>query len=180
MAKANQANIGMTIGCVLAPAVCQSGLGSAAMQIGAGSLFAKFSRDDEREADRVGIEYCVRAGIDPRGIPTMFRTLLAERQRRPDALEGMFSTHPLAEDRVAETEAMIATIDPVVLQSLTTDTRAFQQFKASLKAGESATLQTDLQRFKLPKRGRHLLKQTIVLIKRCANSRIQMLSHHGR
>jgi predicted Zn-dependent protease len=64
----------------------------------------------------------------------MFRTLLAERQRRPDALEGMFSTHPLAEDRVAETEAMIATIDPVVLQSLTTDTRAFQQFKARLKA----------------------------------------------
>lgn len=134
MAKANQANIGLTIGCVLAPAVCQSGLGSAAMQIGAGGLFAKFSRDDEREADRVGIEYTVRAGIDPRGIPAMFRTLLAERQRRPDALEGMFSTHPLAEDRVAETEAMIAQIDPVILQSLTTDTRAFQQFKARLQS----------------------------------------------
>jgi beta-barrel assembly-enhancing protease len=134
MAKANQANVGLTIGCILAPAVCQSGLGSAAVQIGAGGLFAKFSRDDEREADRVGIDYVVRAGLDPRGIPTMFRTLLAERQRRPDALEGMFSTHPLAEDRVAETEAVIATIDPVILQSLTKDTRAFQQFKARLKS----------------------------------------------
>jgi len=134
MAKANQANFGLAIGCILAPAVCNSGLGSTAVQLGAGGLFAKFSRDDERDADRVGIEYAVRAGIDPRGIPAMFRTLLAERQRRPDALEGMFSTHPLAEDRVAETEALIAKIDPVVLQSLTTDTRAFQQFKARLKA----------------------------------------------
>lgn len=134
MAKANQANVGLAIGCILAPAVCNSGVGSAAVQIGAGGLFAKFSRDDESDADRVGIEYVVRAGIDPRGIPAMFRTLLAERQRRPDALEGMFSTHPLAEDRVAETEAIIARIDPVVLQSLTTDTRAFQQFKARLKS----------------------------------------------
>ncbi len=134
MAKAQQANVGLTIGCILAPQVCNSGMGSAAVQIGAGSLFAKFSRDDEREADRVGIDYVVRAGIDPRGIPAMFRTLLAERERRPDALEGMFSTHPLAEDRVAETEAMINQIDPVILQSLTTDTRAFQQFKARLKS----------------------------------------------
>jgi predicted Zn-dependent protease len=134
MAKAQQANVGLTIGCILAPQVCNSGMGSAAVQIGAGGLFAKFSRDDEREADRVGIDYVMRAGIDPRGIPAMFRTLLAERARRPDALEGMFSTHPLAEDRVAETEAIINQIDSVILQSLTTDTRAFQQFKARLKA----------------------------------------------
>lgn len=134
MAKAQQANVGLTIGCILAPQVCNSGLGSAAVQIGAGGLFAKFSRNDEREADRVAIDFVVRAGIDPRGIPAMFRTLLAERQRRPDALEGMFSTHPLAEDRVAETEAIIAQIDPVVLQSLTRDTPAFQRFKARVKA----------------------------------------------
>lgn len=134
MAKAQQTNVGLTIGCILAPQVCNSGLGSAAVQLGAGGLFAKFSRDDEREADRVAIDFVVRAGIDPRGIPAMFRTLLAERQRRPDALEGMFGTHPLAEDRVADTEAVIAKIDPVVLQSLTRDTPAFQRFKARLRA----------------------------------------------
>jgi predicted Zn-dependent protease len=134
MAKAQQANVGLTIGCILAPQVCNSGLGSTAVQLGAGGLFAKFSRDDEREADRVAIDFVVRAGIDPRGIPAMFRTLLAERQRRPDALEGMFSTHPLAEDRVAETEALIAQIDPVILQSLTRDTPAFQRFKARVRS----------------------------------------------
>jgi predicted Zn-dependent protease len=134
MAKAQQANFGILAGCILAPQVCNSGLGATAIQVGAGGAFAKFSRDDEREADRVGLQFVVRAGIDPRGVPTMFRTLLAERQRRPDALEGMFSTHPLAEDRVADAEAIIARMDPVVLQSLTTDTPAFQQFKARLQA----------------------------------------------
>ncbi len=134
MAKAQQANVGLGITCILAPQVCNSGLGSTAIQLGAGGVFAKFSRDDEREADEVGIQYAVRAGIDPRGVPAMFRTLLAERQSRPSGLDGMFSTHPLAEDRVADSEAMIAQIDPVILKSLTTDTRAFQQFKARLKS----------------------------------------------
>lgn len=134
MAKAQQANVGVTIGCILAPQVCNSGLGSTAIQLGAGGAFAKFSRNDESEADRRGIEFVVRAGIDPRGIPTMFRTLLAERQRKPEGLEGMFSTHPLAEDRVAESEAIISQMDPVILQSLTSDTPAFQRFKARLKS----------------------------------------------
>lgn len=134
MAKAQQANVGVSLACILAPNVCNSGLGSTAIQLGAGGVFAKFSRDDERDADRVGIEFVVRAGIDPRGIPAMFRTLLAERESKPGGLDAMFSTHPLAEDRVADAEAIIAQIDPVVLRSLTTDTRAFQQFKARIKS----------------------------------------------
>ena len=69
MAKAQQANVGLGIGCILAPQVCNSGLGATAIQLGAGGAFAKFSRDDESEADRVGIQFVVRAGIDPRGIP---------------------------------------------------------------------------------------------------------------
>jgi predicted Zn-dependent protease len=134
MAKAQQANLGIGIACILAPQVCNSGVGSAAIQFGAGGAFAKFSRDDERDADRVGIDFVMRAGLDPRGIPAMFRTLLAERQSKPGALDGMFSTHPLAEDRVEDAERIIAQLDPVILRSLTTDTRAFQQFKARLKS----------------------------------------------
>ena len=134
MQKAQQANVGLTLGCILAPQVCQNQGAGALIQVGGGALFAKFSRDDEREADSVGFDYVVRAGIDPRGIPAMFRTLLAERQRKPDALEGMFTTHPLAEERVGEAEARVRTIDPLVLRSLTTDTPAFQAFKRRLQA----------------------------------------------
>lgn len=134
MAKAQQTNIGLSIACILSPQLCQSDVAAVAIQIGASGVFAKFSRDDEREADRVAVDYSVRAGYDPRGIPSMFRTLLAERERRPGTLDAMFSTHPLAEDRVAESEALIASYDPALLATLTVDTPAFQQFKARLKA----------------------------------------------
>lgn len=132
MAKAERANILVTAGCVAAPQVCQSGAGNAALQVGGGALFAKFSRDDETEADRDGVKYVTRAGIDPRGMPAMFRTLLSLRQSSPSAVQGWFSSHPVEESRVANTENEIAKINPTVLRSLSKDSRAFQNFKSRL------------------------------------------------
>jgi len=134
MAAVQQTNVGLSIACILSPQLCQSDVAAAAVQIGATGVFAKFSRDDEREADRVAVDYSVRARYDPRGIPSMFRTLLAERERRPGALDAMFSTHPLAEDRVTASDALIASYDPALIATLTVDTREFQQFKTRLKA----------------------------------------------
>ncbi|MGH8311641.1 MAG: M48 family metallopeptidase, partial [Steroidobacteraceae bacterium] len=67
MAQAQRADLGVTLACVLTN-VCQSGVGSAAIQVGGSALFAKFSRDDEAQADERAIQYLVRAGIDPRGM----------------------------------------------------------------------------------------------------------------
>jgi hypothetical protein len=91
--------------------------------------FAKFSRDDETEADRFGVKYVTRSGIDPRGMPSMFRILLRERERNPSGVEAWFASHPVEESRVRITEEEIAKIDPVVIRSLTRDTRSFQNFK---------------------------------------------------
>ena len=132
MAKAEGANLGVAALCIFQPSVCQSGLGSAAIQVGGAFAFSKFSRDDESEADKFGVQYVTRAGIDPRGMPSMFRTLLNERQSSPSAVEGWFSSHPLEEDRVRATEAEIAKINPTVLKSLTRDSQAFQNFKKRL------------------------------------------------
>jgi predicted Zn-dependent protease len=132
MRKAQGANVLTAVGCVFAPSFCNSALGSAAVQVGGAFAFSKFSRDHETEADRVGLQYVVRAGIDPRGMPAMFRTLQAESRRNPGMVEGWFSSHPMAEDRAAQTEAMIRQIDPVILQSLTADTEQFRAFKARL------------------------------------------------
>ena len=71
-----------------------------AAQLAAGGLVAKFSRDDEREADRLGVGYMYRAGYDPNGMATMFEKLLSERKRRPSSVEQFFSTHPLSEERI--------------------------------------------------------------------------------
>ena len=80
MEQMQGANIGVTVACVLT-SVCNSGLGQAAINVAGGAVFAKFSRDDEREADAIGIDEMVRAGINPQGMASMFQKLLEERQR---------------------------------------------------------------------------------------------------
>lgn len=128
MQSAQRANAGLTAACILT-SVCQYGVTNVAVQVGGGALFAKFSRDDESEADRVGIGYLVRAHIDPNGVPEMFRILLKEREMRPSGPDAWFRTHPLEEDRVRASEAEIARIPAVQLRGLSGDSERFQQFK---------------------------------------------------
>lgn len=132
MQKAEQANVGATAICIFAPSVCNSGVGSAAIQLGGAGLFAKFSRDDEREADDVGVKYTTRAGINPNGIPQMFNILLSERKTNPGGVDALFASHPMEESRVEATQAQIAEINPAVIRSTTTDSPAFQSFKRRL------------------------------------------------
>ncbi|HET6567491.1 MAG TPA: M48 family metallopeptidase [Rhodothermales bacterium] len=69
-------------------------------QIVAGGALAKFSRDDEREADQLGVRYMAGAGYDPHGMADMFRILLAKDQSQPSAVSQFFSTHPLTQERI--------------------------------------------------------------------------------
>jgi predicted Zn-dependent protease len=79
-----------------------------AIGLGGEALFAKHSRDDERQADSAAVEYLLNAGIDPRGVPDMFRRLMEAKRANPSAVESWFSTHPLEEERIARTEALVA------------------------------------------------------------------------
>ena len=131
MEKAQTANIGVTLGCILLRA-CGDQVTQTAINVAGGALFARFSRKDESEADEKAVQYTVRAGISPQGIPAMFETLLEERRRRPGGVEAWFATHPLEEDRIEHTRALISRIDPAILQTLTVDSRNFQAFKQRL------------------------------------------------
>jgi predicted Zn-dependent protease len=133
MQQQQGANVGVTLACVLTR-ICDNQAGQAAIQVGGTALFAKFSRGDEIEADEEGIRNVVRAGISPNGIPEMFQILLNERTSNPSAVEGWFSTHPMEEDRIQNTRAIIAQISPSVLRSLTLDSKAFQSFKSRVRA----------------------------------------------
>lgn len=133
MRDAERANAGVTLLCVLTN-VCNNQAAAAAIQVGGGAAFANFSRQDETEADVVGIRHVVAAGIDPRGIPEMFRILLDQRQRSPSSLDAWFRTHPLEEDRIANTQAIIAQLDQAMLRRLTRDTPQFQAFKRRVQA----------------------------------------------
>lgn len=72
--------------------------------IGSGTV-AKFSRDDEREADDLGLGYMAEAGYAPGGMARMFETMLALRQRRPGLLERFFASHPMTEERIESVRA---------------------------------------------------------------------------
>ena len=133
MQKAQGANIGLVLGCTLLN-VCGSQAAQAAIQVGGSALFAKFGRDDEREADLDAVASVVRAGIHPKGIPEMFQILLNERQGNASAVEGWFSTHPGEEERIAQTQAMVNTYDPAILRTLAVNTPNYTQFKNRVRS----------------------------------------------
>jgi predicted Zn-dependent protease len=71
-------------------------------QFGVGMLFLSFSRDDERQADALGVEYSSKAGYDANHMANLFVSL--ERLNPGEAqggLPGWFSTHPNPPDRIA-------------------------------------------------------------------------------
>lgn len=132
MQKAQAANLGLNLTYILLgrdPTAVEA----TAINVGGGLVFMKFSRDDEREADSLAVDFLIESGIDPRGIPEMFKILLEERQRRPGLLEQWFSSHPLTEDRIAEVERIIDHVPEARLQGLARDTEDFQRMQARLK-----------------------------------------------
>ena len=131
--KSQGIGIGATLACVLTR-VCQTAGVGDLVNLGAGALMAGFSREDEAEADRMGIAFALRAGIDPRGMIHTFEILLAERRAKPEGLDAMFLTHPLEEARIQQAKEVIGQIPGGQLVGLTEDTPAFQRFKARVKS----------------------------------------------
>ena len=68
-------------------------------QFGAGALLASYSRDNEREADALGMEYMVRAGYSAQGMVGLMDVLRSMGKHKPSAIELMFSTHPMSDER---------------------------------------------------------------------------------
>lgn len=78
-----------------------------AAQYAAKGAMAKFSRDDEREADAYAVKYMRRAGYDPSGLKTFFQKLLAMEKRSPGIVEAILSTHPTTEERIRTIDSQI-------------------------------------------------------------------------
>jgi predicted Zn-dependent protease len=133
MEKGQKVGIGATLACILQPSFCQNG-GGDLLNLGATAIMAKFSRGDEEEADRYGVTYTLRAGLDPRGMPEMFEIMLAERDKKNGGSGGFLASHPMEEDRIAATRREIAALPAGTLAGVTRDTPGFQAFKARLRS----------------------------------------------
>lgn len=102
-----------------------------ATQVLATGAAARFSRDDEREADRLGLVTLGEAGTDPEAMASFFRVLLAEQGRRPNSVEQFFATHPLTEDRVDDVLGRVDDIERVGQRP--TDPSRLQAVQARLR-----------------------------------------------
>jgi beta-barrel assembly-enhancing protease len=74
--------------------------------------YLKFSRDAEREADFLGLQYMYKAGYDPNAYITFFERIQADEKRRPGTIPKLFSTHPPTPERIEHAQKEIAAILP--------------------------------------------------------------------
>lgn len=83
-------------------------LAEIAASIAATGAMARFSREDEFEADEMGVRFTSDAGYHPEGMATFFGRLLELQEREPGSVERFFASHPATRERIERVEAMIA------------------------------------------------------------------------
>jgi predicted Zn-dependent protease len=94
--------------------------------------YLKFSRDAEREADYLGIQYMYKTGYDPNSYVTFFERIQADEKRRPGTIPKVFSTHPPTPERIENTQKEIARILPARQEYIVT-TSEFDTVKSRLR-----------------------------------------------
>jgi predicted Zn-dependent protease len=122
--------VGLAVGSALSDTFAEI---AGAAGIGVQLLYLKFSRDDERQADALGVEYARRAGFNPARMINFFATL----QRLGDmsggsSLPGFLSTHPLNSERIKNVSGMLTEAD----RSLAVRRDAYLQAVDNLVYGE--------------------------------------------
>jgi len=75
---------------------------------------APYGRNQEREADDIGVDLAARAGYDPKGLPRAFRRWSGDEALRKDSppRQSFFDTHPATPERVRETQGRAAALRP--------------------------------------------------------------------
>jgi predicted Zn-dependent protease len=110
MSQAQLAGIGLGVAMIASETFRQFG---GLAQAGMGLLFLKFGRDDEREADDLGLRYLVRSSYDPSEMPKTFRTLdRVSSASGAGRVPNWLSTHPAPEDRYQRLSQEVAALPP--------------------------------------------------------------------
>ncbi|MGA2263358.1 MAG: M48 family metallopeptidase [Acidobacteriota bacterium] len=109
----------------------QNGLG-----LGINLSLLGVTRESEKEADQLGIQYLWNTGYDPNGFVSFFEKLQEEEKAKPGKVAGFFRTHPFTVDRIAsamDEERYLPEHDNYVV-----DTSEFDRVKARLLAIDNA------------------------------------------
>lgn len=87
-----------------------SGAGRMLADLGGQLLTLRFSRDDESEADALGLVLSAKAGYDPRAGVTLWQKMMAANKGAPPQ---WLSTHPSGDTRIADIEARLPRVQPM-------------------------------------------------------------------
>ncbi|MDR0339440.1 MAG: M48 family metalloprotease, partial [Desulfovibrio sp.] len=113
------------------------GQGSAAILTGsmaAGqAAMLNYSRNDEREADQVGMNYLARAGYSPQGMVRAFEILSRKQWLMGGNIPSYLSTHPGLTERVKDMGVRVSRL-PAAQQTKQDDNRAFLRAQALIRA----------------------------------------------
>lgn len=121
ISRAQLAQLGFGIGMILAPELQRfQGLASTGMQL----LFLKFGRDDEHQADELGVRYMSREGYDPAQLSGVMGMLGEISGGEGGRIPEWLSTHPNPENREEAILAMAAD-EPVSAQTPRVGTDAY-------------------------------------------------------
>ncbi len=109
----------------------QNGLG-----LGINLELLGITRDSEKEADQLGIQYLWNSGYDPNAFVSFFEKLQEQEKSKPGKLAGFFRTHPYTENRIAaslDEERYLPEKDTYVI-----NTSEFNRVKSRLQAIDNA------------------------------------------
>lgn len=116
-----------------------------AAQAAAQDSALRYSRSNEAEADRVGMQTLVAAGLDPHATPAMFeRMLQASRYTSGNRIPEFLRTHPLSENRIADTRNRARQYTSPVRE----DDLQYQLMRARVTNHLAATPEAAIQQFR--------------------------------
>jgi len=124
LSKQQLAGLGLGVGMIVSPEFAQFG---DLAQTGMGLLFLKYSRDDERQSDELGLRYALRSNYDPREIPEVFGLLeRVSRAAGGGRAPGWMATHPDPGQRREWMQGEVAKLDRDLSDSVV-NSRSYQQ-----------------------------------------------------
>ena len=136
MGKQNQAQVAQWLAVAVAVLAARSSPDVSQAAIVAGTAagvqtMLNYSRDFEREADRIGIQTLERAGFDVRGMASFFERMQKFGRLYENNAPGYLRTHPLTVERIGDMENRILQAN----YRQVADTVDFQLVRAKLRAG---------------------------------------------
>jgi len=146
--RAIVAQVGMAAAAVTLGDSDHGNLALGAAALGTTLITTKYGRDAESQSDRYGIRYMSKAGYDPQAAVSLQQKFVAlSKGRKAGWLEGMFSSHPPSEERVAANQRSVATLPPGGAH----EREAYQRATAGIRRSKDAYAAYDTGRAALAK-----------------------------